>query len=75
MKHQLMSLPKVLPPPVEWKELYVRAGDPGVIGSGNWAQLRDGRIVGRSIYSGVYLCDVCGREWRPVLAIRSGMAR
>jgi hypothetical protein len=47
-------------------ELYVRAGDPGVMGSGNWAELPDGRIVGRSIYSGVYLCDVCGREWRPV---------
>jgi hypothetical protein len=34
----------------------------------------DGRIVGRSIYSGVYLCDPCGREWRPVLAIRLGRA-
>ena len=51
-------------------ELYVRAGDPGVMGSGNWAELPDGRIVGRSIYSGVYLCDPCGREWLPVLAIR-----
>jgi hypothetical protein len=55
-------------------ELYVRAGDSGVIGSGNWAQFPDGRIVGRSIYSGVYMCDVCGREWLPVLAIRSGIA-
>jgi hypothetical protein len=55
-------------------ELYVRAGDPGVMGSGNWAQLPDGRIVGRSIYGGVYLFDVCGREWRPVLAIRWGLA-
>jgi hypothetical protein len=45
--------------------LYVRAGDPGVVGSGNWAQLP---------YSGVYLCDVCGREWCPVLTIRSGIA-
>jgi hypothetical protein len=36
--------------------------------------LPDGRIVGRSIYSGVYLCDPCGREWHPVLAIRSGLA-
>ena len=52
-------------------ELYVRAGDPGVVGAGNWAQLPDRRIVGRSIYSGVYLCDDCGREWLPVLAIRS----
>jgi hypothetical protein len=41
-------------------ELYVRAGDPGVMGSGNWAELPNGRIVGRSIYSGVYLCDRCG---------------
>jgi hypothetical protein len=53
--------------------LYVRAGDPGVMGSGNWAQLPDGRLMGRSIYSGVYLCDSCGREWRPVLAIRSAV--
>ena len=29
-------------------ELYVSAGDPGVVGFGNWAQLPDGRIVGRS---------------------------
>jgi hypothetical protein len=54
--------------------LYVRAGDPGVSGSGNWAELPDGRIVGRSIHSGVYLCDVCGSEWRPVLAVRLGIA-
>ena len=54
-------------------ELYVRAGDPDVTGSGNWAQLPDGRLMGRSIYSGVYLCDRCGREWRPVLAIRSAV--
>jgi hypothetical protein len=46
--------------------LYVRAGDTGVVGSGNWAELPDGRIVGRGLYSGVYLCDVCGREWRAV---------
>jgi len=51
----------------------VRAGDPGVTGSGNWAQLPDGQIVGRSLYNGVYLCDRCGHEWRPVLAIESGM--
>ncbi len=55
-------------------ELFVRVGDPGVRGSGNWAQMPDGRIVGRSTYSGVSLCDVCGREWRPVLAIRLGIA-
>jgi len=55
-------------------ELYVRAGDAGVVGAGNWAEMPDGRIVGRRIYCGVYLCDGCGREWRPVLAIGSGMA-
>jgi hypothetical protein len=36
---------------------YVRAGGPGVFGSGNWAELPDGRIIGRSNYSGVYLRD------------------
>jgi len=46
--------------------LYVRAGDPGVIGSGNWAELADGRIVGRGLHNGVYLCDGCAREWRSV---------
>jgi hypothetical protein len=46
--------------------LYLRAGDPGVVGCGNWAEFPDGRVVGRSIYSGIYLCDLCGREWRPV---------
>ena len=54
-------------------QLFVRAGDPGVMGSGNWAQLPGGQIVGRSLYNGVYLCDRCGHEWRPVLAIESGM--
>ena len=33
-------------------QLFVRAGDPGVMGSGNWAQLPDGQIVGRSLYNG-----------------------
>lgn len=56
-------------------ELYLRADDPGVKGSGNWAQLPDGRIVGRNVTGGVYLCDRCGQEWRPVLAIRAGIAR
>ena len=55
-------------------ELYVHAGDPGVVGSGNWAELPDGRIVGRGIYSGVYLCDSCGHEWQPVHAFRSEIA-
>jgi len=55
-------------------DLYVRAGDAGVVGSGNWAELPDRRIVGRSIYYGVYLCDSCGREWLPVDAFRFSVA-
>ena len=46
--------------------LHVREGDPGVQGSGNWAQLGNGRIVGRGIYIGLYFCDDCRREWRAV---------
>jgi hypothetical protein len=42
-------------------------GDAHVMGKGNWAQLSDGRIVGRGIYWGVYLCDPCGQIWRPVV--------
>jgi len=42
-------------------ELHVRAGDPGVQGSGHWARLPDGRIIGRGLYDGVFLCDRCGR--------------
>jgi hypothetical protein len=42
-------------------ELHVRPGDPGVGGFGNWAHLPNGRIVGRELYNGVFLCDPCGR--------------
>jgi len=42
-------------------ELHRRAGAPGVMGSGNWAVLGDGRIIGRGIYGNVVLCDICGR--------------
>jgi len=42
--------------------LHVRAGDTGVRGAGNWAVLPDGRIVGRSRYHGLLLCDICGHE-------------
>jgi len=42
-------------------ELHVRAGDPGVQGVGNWAELPDGRLIGRGMYGGVFLCDPCGR--------------
>lgn len=41
---------------------HVRAGDPGVRGSGNWAILPNGVVIRRGIYEGQYLCDVCGRE-------------
>jgi hypothetical protein len=54
--------------------LCVRAGDPGVIGSGNWAQLPDGRFLGRSLQGGAYLCDLCVREWRPVPTFQSELA-
>jgi hypothetical protein len=33
---------------------------------GNWARMRDGRIIGRSGYCGVFLCDTCLREWTAV---------
>jgi len=48
--------------------LHVHAGNPGVIGVGNWAQFADGTVVGRGIYYGVYLCDPCGRAWHAVQA-------
>lgn len=40
--------------------LHVRAGDPGVKGAGNWAELPDGLMIGRGIYQGAYFCDPCG---------------
>lgn len=43
-------------------ELHVSAGDPGVRGFGNWAQLPDGRIIGRSFHRGGFLCDTCYRS-------------
>lgn len=49
-------------------ELHVRAGMPGVIGRGSWAQLKDGRIIGRNTYCGVFLCDRCLRDWSAVAA-------
>ncbi len=42
--------------------LHVRAGDACVRGSGNWAVMPTGGIVGRGIYDGAYLCDPCGRK-------------
>ena len=46
--------------------LHVHAGDPGVIGIGNWAKLADGTLIGRGIYYGLYLCDPCGHAWQRV---------
>ena len=42
-------------------ELHVCAGDARVEGFGNWAEMPDGRIVGRGLYDGIFLCDGCGR--------------
>jgi hypothetical protein len=49
--------------------LYIRAGDPGVVGYGNWAELSGGILMGRGIYHGLYLCDLCGRTLQPVPAM------
>jgi hypothetical protein len=40
-----------------------------VQGTGNWAELPDGTLIGRGIYHGLYLCDPCGRSWRVVIAV------
>jgi hypothetical protein len=39
--------------------LHVRPGDVNVHGSGNWAQLADGIIVGRRRVDAMMLCDQC----------------
>lgn len=39
--------------------LHVRPGDANVRGSGNWARLADGIIVGRRRVGSVMLCDRC----------------
>ena len=39
--------------------LHVRPGDRNVRGSGNWAELADGIIVGRRRVDAVMLCDWC----------------
>jgi len=43
-------------------ELHVRFGAPGVRGRGNWAQMPDGRLLGRSLHGDEFLCDACGRQ-------------
>jgi hypothetical protein len=42
--------------------LHVRPGDPNVQGSGNWAQLADGTIVGRRRVDAIMLCDRCATK-------------
>ncbi len=42
--------------------LHVRRGDANVRGSGNWARLADGIIVGRRRLGGVTLCDRCASK-------------
>lgn len=54
--------------------MYVRSGEAGVIGAGNWAVLADGRIIGRVLCGGIYLCDTCAREWFPVAVFTSDPA-
>lgn len=40
-------------------ELHRRVGAPGVMRSGNWAVLADGRIIGRGIYGNVFAPEAC----------------
>ncbi len=54
--------------------LHVRSGDRGVNGAGNWAVLADGRIIGRILCGGIYMCDTCAREWFPVAVFASEVA-
>jgi hypothetical protein len=43
-------------------ELHVQFGSPGVRGRGNWAEMPDGRVVGRSLHGDGFLCDLCMRR-------------
>jgi hypothetical protein len=42
--------------------LHVRPGDSNVRGSGNWAQLDDGTILGRRRVEATMLCDRCAER-------------
>jgi hypothetical protein len=42
--------------------LHVRPGDSNVRGSGNWAQLEDGTILGRRRVESTMLCDRCAKR-------------
>jgi hypothetical protein len=52
--------------------LHVRPGDANVQGSGNWAQLEDGTVVGRRRVDAIMLCDRCATKvMRGELALQS----
>ena len=42
--------------------LHVRAGDPGVLGAGEWAVRPDGVVTSRRLAGGRIVCDVCAGE-------------
>ena len=42
--------------------LHLRPGDENVRGSGNWAEVADGIIVGRQRVDAVMLCDWCAAK-------------
>lgn len=44
--------------------LHLRPGDQGVQGSGNWAELPCGAIVGRQAVDGHMFCDPCASRAR-----------
>ena len=46
--------------------LHLRAGDPGVVGEGDWIVLADGRTYGRSRRDDGVYCDACGTGRGPV---------
>jgi hypothetical protein len=48
--------------------LHLRPGDQGVQGSGNWAELPCGAIVGRQAVDGHMLCDPCASRARGVVS-------
>lgn len=57
--------------------LHVRPGDANVRGSGNWAQLADGTILGRRRVDTTMLCDRCAASVLKgdlILAHRSGVS-
>jgi hypothetical protein len=57
--------------------LHVRPGDVNVRGSGNWAQLADGIILGRRRVDTIMLCDRCAASvprGDVILARRSGVS-